>query len=251
KQRPPKFRQVVHGAVFGFPALVHKYWAYHLASVLITLVAATIAFVAVTVDPDTFYLFIDRGLAGGRDPSASTEYLASGLGGQDSSADEDAFFTSFLFTHNTRVAFMCFAWGLLLGLPTIYLLIKNGLMLGSFVALYVGRGLGVELGAWLLPHGLPEFGAILLCGGAGLALGHRVLNPGKESRAVKLRKTAEDASLTALGCVPLLALAGVIEGSFRQTYASTELRYLLFFGLLAGLGTWMLLAGRRARLAHA
>jgi uncharacterized membrane protein SpoIIM required for sporulation len=196
-------------------------------------------------NPETFYLFIDRDLAGGRDPSASTEFLASGLGGRESSMDEDTGFSGMLFTHNTRVAFMCFAWGIVLGLPTIYLLIKNGLMLGSFVALYVQRGLGVELGAWLLPHGVPEIGAIILCGGAGLALGHRVLNPGRVARSKKLRKTAEDACLMALGCVPLLAIAAVVEGVFRQSYASTEVRYALFAALLIGLGSWIAFAGRR------
>jgi hypothetical protein len=143
KQRRPKFRDVLRGAVFGFPALVRQYWAYHLVSILITFGCAAIAFIAVMNNPETFYLFIDRDLAGGRDPSASTEFLASGLGGRESSMDEDTGFSGMLFTHNTRVAFMCFAWGIVLGLPTIYLLIKNGLMLGSFVALYVQRGLGV------------------------------------------------------------------------------------------------------------
>jgi uncharacterized membrane protein SpoIIM required for sporulation len=245
KQRRPKFRDVLRGAVFGFPALVRQYWAYHLVSILITFGCAAIAFIAVMNNPETFYLFIDRDLAGGRDPSASTEFLASGLGGRESSMDEDTGFSGMLFTHNTRVAFMCFAWGIVLGLPTIYLLIKNGLMLGSFVALYVQRGLGVELGAWLLPHGVPEIGAIILCGGAGLALGHRVLNPGRVARSKKLRKTAEDACLMALGCVPLLAIAAVVEGVFRQSYASTEVRYALFAALLIGLGSWIAFAGRR------
>jgi hypothetical protein len=92
KQRRPKFRDVLRGAVFGFPALVRQYWAYHLVSILITFGCAAIAFIAVMNNPETFYLFIDRDLAGGRDPSASTEFLASGLGGRESSMDEDTGF---------------------------------------------------------------------------------------------------------------------------------------------------------------
>src|SRR5690606_38746852 len=108
----------------------------------------------------------------------SREYLASTLGPQDSSLGEGTFFSTFLFTHNTRVAFLCFAWGIVLGLPTLYLLIMNGMMLGAFLALFFSKGLGVEVVAWIGPHGVPEIGAIILCGGAGMAIGHSLLNPG-------------------------------------------------------------------------
>jgi uncharacterized membrane protein SpoIIM required for sporulation len=249
KRRRPKVMHAVRGALFHFPGLVRKYWAYHLAAILITAVATTIAYTSVWYDPDTYYLFVGRGLAGGRDPSASTELLRSTLGPQETSPDMDAFFTSMLFTHNTRVAFMCFAFGIILGLPTIYFLIVNGLMLGAFTSLFVQRGLGIEYFAWILPHGVPEFGAIFLCGGAGLALGHRILNPGNRPRSTALRLTAQDACLTALGCVPLLAMAGLIEGVFRQSYASTELRYGLFALMLIGLGTWIAFTRSGSRVA--
>lgn len=240
----PRPVQVARGVLFGFPALVRKYAGYHLLSFGILIAATLIAHFAVTYYPETFYLFIDAGLAGGRDPSASKETLAQTLGPQATGTGDDALFSSFLFTHNTRVAFICFAWGILLGLPTIYMLIKTGLMLGAFTALFVNKGLGVEFFAWILPHGVPEIGAIILCGGAGMALGHRLLNPGRQTRWAALRGTAGDSSLTALGCVPLLMLAGVIEGSFRQSTASLEMRYGLFALLLVGGLAWIILSPR-------
>lgn len=239
RRRRPSAASVLSAAVFGFPAVVRKHWKYHVAALLLTFGAAAIAFWAVTTDPNTYYLFLGRDLAGGRDPSASREFLASTLGPQETSADMDVFFSQFLFTHNTRVAFLCYAMGILLGLPTLYLLIKNGLMLGAFTALFVDKGLAIPYFAWILPHGVPEFGAIILCGGAGLMLGHRLLNPGKRARKEALREAAADASVTALGCVPLLLMAGLIEGIFRQSHASTELRYGLFLLMLVGLGAWI------------
>jgi uncharacterized membrane protein SpoIIM required for sporulation len=193
----------------------------------------------VTYAPETYYLFVDRGLAGGRDPSASRDYLAKTLGPQETTADKDLAFSSMLFTHNTQVAFMCFAWGFLLGLPTMYLLIKTGLMLGSFLGLFFSKGLGPESIAWMFPHGVPEIGAIILCGGAGMAIGHRLLNPGKKSRRRALTDTAVTACINALGCVPLLMMAGVIEGSFRQSYASIEMRYALIVVMLILCGGWL------------
>lgn len=240
KQKRPNFRAVVAGALFTFPRLVRKYWAYHLLAAVLFFAAGAISYTAVWVAPhETYSLFVPGEMAQGRGPGSSTESLRSGLGGHDTRADEDALFTSMLFTNNTRVAFFCFAFGVLLGLPTMFLLVYNGLLLGAFASLFVQRGLGVELFAWILPHGVPEIGAIILCGGAGMAIGHRLLNPGNKPRKIALPKTAIEASIIAMGCVPLLALAGLIEGVFRQTYASTEARYALFAVVTAVLVAWI------------
>lgn len=247
RRRRPAASRVLAAAVFGFPEVVRRHWKYHLVAFLVTMLPVLIAYFAVMHDPGTYYLFVDRGLAGGRDPTASAEYLASTLGPQETAADMDIFFSQYLFTHNTRVAFLCYSLGILCGLPTLYLLIKNGLMLGAFTALFASKGLAVPYFAWILPHGVPEFGAIILCGGAGLMIGHRVLNPGKMARKDALRSAAADASITALGCVPLLLLAGLIEGIFRQSHASTELRYALFLVMLLGLGAWIGLTRVKAR----
>ncbi|MCA8937117.1 MAG: stage II sporulation protein M [Planctomycetes bacterium] len=239
RRNRPTMRQVVSGAIFGVPNAVQKLWKYHALSLIITAVATAIAFIAVTYAPDSYYIFVDRSLAGGRDPSASREYLAQGLGPQETSGGMDVMFSTFLFTHNTQVAFLCFAWGFLLGLPTIYLLVKNGLMLGAFLGLFFSKGLGIEAVAWLAPHGVPEIGAIILCGGAGMAIGHRLLNPGGKPRRRALTDTAVTACINALGCVPLLMMAGLIEGSFRQSYASIEMRYALVVIMLILCGGWL------------
>ncbi|MCB9934003.1 MAG: stage II sporulation protein M [Planctomycetes bacterium] len=245
RRKRPTLRQVVEGALFGVPAAVQKLWKYHTLSLLITVLTTAISFTAVTAAPETYYLFVDRELASGRDPSASREYLAEGLGPQDSALDEGMFFSGYLFTHNTQVAFLCFAWGFLIGLPTIYLLAKNGLMLGAFLGLFFSKGLGVEAVAWLGPHGVPEIGAIILCGGAGMAIGHRLLNPGKLPRRRALTLTATDASIVALGCVPLLMTAGVIEGLFRQSHAGLGLRYGLMAVMFVSCTGWLFFVRRR------
>ncbi|MGD8863864.1 MAG: stage II sporulation protein M [Myxococcales bacterium] len=239
RRKRTSFKRVVNGAVFGVPRAVQSLWKYHALSLLIVLASTLVAFLAVSWSPETYYLFVDRGLAGGRDPSSSREALASTLGPQETTGGMDTFFSTFLFTHNTRVAFMCFAWGIVLGLPTMYLLVRTGLMLGAFTALFVMNGLSVEYFAWILPHGVPEIGAIILAGGAGMAMGHRLLNPGKCPRKEALTDTAAKACVVALGCVPLLFTAGIIEGSFRQSEASTGLRYALAGIMLVICGGWL------------
>lgn len=238
------WQDALRGFFFIVPQLVRKNWVYMATSAALTLASALIAYFAVQLDDSTFYLFIDPGLAGGRDPSASREALKASLEGGMDSLGEGAAFSSFLFVHNTRVAFMCFALGALLGLPTVYMLIKNGLMLGAFIAVYDKAGLLPEVLAWLLPHGVPEFGAIILCGGCGLMLGHRMLNPGSLPRKVAMPKYATQACIIAMGCVPLLYVAGILEGIFRQSGASIGMRYTLFAAMLLLIGSWLAFAGR-------
>lgn len=251
RRRRPPIKSVVLGAIFVWPAKVREYWRYHLMSVVVTLLAATIAYTSVWYAPETFYLFVDRNLASGRDPDTSAEALRAGLGGQDSQLHEEIGFSAFLFQNNTRVAFMCFAFGIALGMPTLYLLIVNGLMLGAFTALFVRKGLAAEYFAWILPHGMPEFGAILLCGGAGLAMGHRLLNPGNLARKDALRKAGMDASIIAMGCVPLLAAAGLIEGIFRQSHVSVEIRYGVFLIITLAMAAWIIGVRRQPVSKHA
>jgi uncharacterized membrane protein SpoIIM required for sporulation len=71
------------------------------------------------------------------------------------------------------------------------------------------------------------------------------------SRKDALKQYGGDASLTALGCIPLLLMAGLIEGIFRQSTASTGLRYALFLFMLIGLGLWIVLTRVKVRVkAH-
>lgn len=232
------------GFLFEVPRLVRKNWRYMLVSAILTFLPAAIAFVAVSRTPESYYLFVDPDLAAGRDPWASREFLERSLEGGAEDLESGAFFSSMLFVHNTRVSFMCFSWGILLGLPTIYMLCLNGLMLGAFLAVYFQAGLGVEVLAWLLPHGVPEIGAIVLCGGCGLMLGHRLLNPGEMARKVALPLAAGEACVIGLGCVPLLAAAGLIEGIFRESQATLWQRYAMFAVMAALVGGWLLFARR-------
>jgi uncharacterized membrane protein SpoIIM required for sporulation len=84
---------------------------------------------------------------------------------------------------------------------------------------------------------VPELTAIVLCGGAGLALGAAVVNPGTESRIARLTAAGKEAASLLLGVGMLLFLAAIIESFLRQSHLETWAR-LAFAGsaavLLAG-----------------
>ncbi|HUQ02668.1 MAG TPA: stage II sporulation protein M [Kofleriaceae bacterium] len=208
-----------------FPAAVRAGRWHVVLSLLFTIAGAVAAFEMVSADSDAYYMFVDSSLAGGRDPSAPTSELRDQLYDEQDFNHGLSYFASSLFNNNSRVGILAFALGFLAGLPTLILLLQNGLMLGAFAALYHSRGLSWDLWGWLLPHGVTELLAVILCGGAGFLLAHAVVFPGSEPRVDALRRRGRQAAEIVLGSVIMLFIAGLIEGIFRQTVTSIEVRY--------------------------
>ncbi len=196
-----------------------------LISAACMLLGAITAFVLVSQDSDYFYTFVDGGYASGRTPAASTESLKAVLYDTEHSASHLSEFAGFLFSHNARIGMMAFALGFLFGIPVLYLMFTNGLVLGAFFALYEDRGLGLELWAWLLPHGVTELFAVILCGAGGLALANALIFPGRHRRLQNLAIGGRVAGTAVLGAVIMLFIAGLIEGVFRQTVTSIPWRW--------------------------
>jgi uncharacterized membrane protein SpoIIM required for sporulation len=101
----------------------------------------------------------------------------------------------------------------------------TGLELGAMAELYRSRGLGPEFWAWILPHGVTELLAISLCAAAGLALGTALAFPGNKTRRESMAATGREAALLVLGGVGMFLVAGAIEGVFRQTVQSAQVRW--------------------------
>jgi uncharacterized membrane protein SpoIIM required for sporulation len=233
------------GDFFGrrFPQTVRRNAVAIGMAALFFACGVAVAWALAARDADWFYVFVDEDMASGRTPLASTESLRDTLY-DDGGTGGLARFASFLFTHNTRVGFLAFALGFLAGVPVYLLMLMNGMILGAFAALFASRGLGIEFWGWILPHGFPEIGAILLCGGAGLMLGHAVVFPGRHSRLGNLARKGREAGVIAIGCVALFLVAGLIEGFFRQMVASTPMRYFVAAGMFAALLAYFGFAGR-------
>ena len=85
------------------------------------------------------------------------------------------------------------------------------------------RGLALEFWAWVLPHGVTELLAVVLCGAAGLRRRGAAL-PGPPHAARQPGRRGREAGVVVLGAVLMLLLAGLIEGIFRQTVHDVDLR---------------------------
>jgi len=120
--------------------------------------------------------------------------------------------SSFIMTNNIQVAFLAFAGGVLFGLLSGYVLLFNGLTLGVIGALCQRYGLALPFWSFVLPHGVIELSVIFIAGGSGLMLGHALLSPGLLRRRDALAQAAQKAVRLIIGSVPLLVIAGTIEG---------------------------------------
>jgi uncharacterized membrane protein SpoIIM required for sporulation len=98
----------------------------------------------------------------------------------------------------------------------------------------------------VLPHGVTELGAVVICGAAGLAIGEGLLFPG---RATRLRSAGDRGRAVAplvLGAVLLFFLAGLVEGVFRQTVHDTTVRLTVAGASALAWTLYFALAGRGA-----
>jgi len=114
--------------------------------------------------------------------------------------------------NNIRVELATFVMGIFLSVGTVYELMFNGLMIGSFEYYFFSRGLGLQsvLVIWL--HGTLEISAIILAGGAGLILGNSILFPKTYTRLASLKNGAKDGLKIAIGVIPIFIIAAFFEG---------------------------------------
>ncbi len=114
--------------------------------------------------------------------------------------------------NNIYVAILTFVFGILAGVGTIALLLRNGIMLGSFQYFFIERDLFWEsfLTVWL--HGTLEISAIIIAGAAGITMGRGLAFPGTYTRMQAFQRSARRGLKILIGTVPIFILAGFIEG---------------------------------------
>lgn len=130
----------------------------------------------------------------------------------DSIEGESPLTSTLIAGNNIKVSMLAFVFGVSCGLGTIYVLVTNGISLGGVFAVCHAHGMGPQLLTFVASHGIFELSAIFISGGAGLMLAKGMLFPGEYKRSDSLKIMAKQGSLLFLGCVPLLLIAGCIEG---------------------------------------
>ena len=114
--------------------------------------------------------------------------------------------------NNIRVALFAFAFGIFLSLGTLFILMRNAIMLGSFQYFFYDHGLLWESVRTIWIHGTIEISVIIIAGCAGLVLGNSILFPGTYTRVQSFVRGAKDGLKIMLSTVPFFIIAGFLEG---------------------------------------
>lgn len=198
-----------------------------------------LAFFLCLQDMEWFWTFHGQSMFDGRNPDATIEYLRSTIYTDEGTTGDGELsaFSSFLFNNNAQIALFAFALGFAFGIPTAWLLVYNGVMIGSLYAVFWDKGLGYEFTGWLMIHGVTELFAIVLAGAAGFEIGGAVAFPGGRTRLASARAAGQKAATIAMGCVVMLIIAALLEGFGRQLINSDVIRYTVAGSTLV---FWML-----------
>jgi len=147
--------------------------------------------------------------------------------------------SSHIMTNNLTVSFVTFAGGIAFGLGTFFYLYVNGMMLGVIGAACHQYGMSLALWSFVAPHGSLELPSILIAGAAGFRLGHSMLFPGTLRWRESVARGGMEATRLVSGIIPLLVIAGVLEGFFSPSHAPVWLKFTVGGLLFTLLLVWL------------
>jgi uncharacterized membrane protein SpoIIM required for sporulation len=196
-----------------FPLIVYKHKRLVLFTALIFFAGVFIGALSSRYDSTfTQYILSDRYMDVTRDNIAKNDPFAI-----YKSQNEPAMFLMIAF-NNIRVALISFVTGIFLIVGTVYFLITNGIMLGSFHYFWLENGYFVLSLRTVFLHGFIEIFSLIISGAAGILIGYSFLFPGTYSRIDSLKRGSMDAAKIMIGIIPFFIVAAMIEGFVTRHY---------------------------------
>lgn len=132
--------------------------------------------------------------------------------------------------NNILVSFQAFALGVLFSVGTLWILVQNGIMVGTFQYFFNEFGLLAETASVIWIHGTIEISSIIIAGGAGLVMGNSLLFPGTYSRGRAFVIGAKRGAKIIIGLVPFFIIAGFLESFVTRL---TDMPIFVSIGIIA------------------
>ena len=114
--------------------------------------------------------------------------------------------------NNIKVSLMTFSFGVLAGLGTVFLLMQNAVMLGSFQYFFYDKGVLWESARTIWIHGVIEISVIIVAGCAGLVVGKSILFPETYTRLKSFTMGIKSGLKIVVSTIPFFIIAGFLEG---------------------------------------
>ena len=213
-----------------YPAIFQSQLGFVLASVLVTVVWGLAGVALTTARPEFMRHFVGPSMIATMERHEMWTHSIVSVKPLASSA---------IMTNNLSVSFVTFAGGILFGLGTFFVLFRNGMMLGVIGAACHQYGMSISLWSFVAPHGSLELPAILIAGGAGFRLGYAMLFPGALRWKDSVARGGMEATRLVSGVIPMLVVAGCLEGFFSPSYAPVWLKFTVGGMLFTLLLLWL------------
>jgi uncharacterized membrane protein SpoIIM required for sporulation len=124
--------------------------------------------------------------------------------------------------NNIKVSFIAFIFGLATAFGTGLVLIQNGIMLGSFFAMFYQYNVLDKAVKVVWINGALEISAIVIAGCAGIILGNSYIFTKTHKRMFSFAKGVKNGLKIVIGLVPVFIMAGFLE-SFVTRYTEMHI----------------------------
>ena len=229
---------VIHFFWDEYPAIFRKYLSYTLVASGIFAAGALAGLFITLSNPDFMREFLGSGMVRTIERHEMWTHSVVAAAPQAS---------SFIMTNNLTVSFITFAGGITGGLWTLFQLFYNGMMIGVIGVACGMNEMSVKLWSFVAPHGVLELPAIFIAGGAGLRLAQALLFPGTLSRRDSLAVGGNEAVRLLVGVIPMLIVAGTIEGFFSPSSVPAPFKFGLAAAIFTMFALYLARAARQVR----
>lgn len=159
---------------------------------------------------------------------------------------EGSMSVSYYVQHNTSISFQVFANGIFAGLGSAFMLVYQGLVLGTVFGFLIGDSKGHNILTFTCGHSAWELTAIVVAGAAGLRMGWALVATNGATRFGSLRAAGPEIARLIGGAALMLSVAAFIEGLWSPSPIPAPAKWAFAVGQVIIVTAYLTLAGRDA-----
>jgi uncharacterized membrane protein SpoIIM required for sporulation len=240
----PRWQRLLAFFAVDYPRLVRAHARYMWLSAALFFLPLLAMLVLVQLRPELAHSVFDaqqlREFEAMYDPSAERHAL-----GRDSGTNLQMF--GVYIWNNISIGFRTFASGLLGGVGAVFVLVANGVVIGTIAGHLTAIGYGSPFWRFVAGHSGLELSAVVIAGGAGLRVGWALLAPGRLPRRRALIEAGRDGAYLVFGVFLLLVLAAFVEAYWSSIgWMPSSVKFGVGGALWVAVWYWIWRGGRDA-----
>ncbi|MET0066254.1 MAG: stage II sporulation protein M [Candidatus Thiodiazotropha sp.] len=208
----------------GFPRALRRQARYFWVALGAFLLPALSSGLACYQSEDLIYSLMSRSMVAQMEENYDPANDRPGVS-RERASDTDFMMFGYYIRNNIGIGFRTFALGMLYAVGSLFLLFYNGLVIGGVAGHLSQLGYHDTFWPFVSGHGSFELTAIVICGAAGLMLGHALIAPGQLTRVQALRQRAFDALPLVMGAALMLLVAAFIEAFWSSSEFPPATKY--------------------------